>query len=114
MTPQERQQLTTFLQQLAQTRADPKDPEADALIREAVSRQPEASYLLVQRAMGLDLALQASPAEVEKLKADLDHVKRGNETSFAGNTSAWGRSAAPAEKLSPLMPQGYGKGIAPV
>jgi hypothetical protein len=116
MTPQERQQLTTFLQQLAQTRADPKDPEADALIRDAVSKQPDASYLLVQRAMGLDLALQASQAEVEKLKAEPEQVKRGNETSFVGNASAWGRAAptaGAAQKSSSLMQQSSGKAVAP-
>jgi hypothetical protein len=116
MTPQERQLLTSFLQQLAQARADPKDPEADALIRDAVSRQPDANYLLVQRAMGLDLALKAAQAQVEKLQAELDQAKRGNETSFVGNASAWGRSAPAAnaaQKPSAALPQGDGKGPAP-
>lgn len=116
MTPQERQLLTGFLQQLAQTRADPKDPEADALIREAISRQPDANYLLVQRAMGLDLALKAAQAQLEKLQAELDQVKRGNETSFVGNASAWGRSApaANAAQQPPASsPQSYGRGLAP-
>jgi hypothetical protein len=116
MTPQERQLLTTFLQQLAQTRADPKDPEADALIRDAISRQPDANYLLVQRAMGLDLALKAAQAQSEKLQAELDRVKRGEETSFVGNAGAWGRSAPAANAAQqPLPPltQSSGKGVAP-
>ena len=100
MTPQERQLLTTFLQQLAQTRADPKDPEADALIRDALSRQPDANYLLVQRAMGLDLALKAAQAQAEKLQAEQDLAKRGNEKSFVGNANSWGR-AAPAANAAP-------------
>jgi hypothetical protein len=116
MTPQERQLLTSFLQQLAQTRADPKDAEADALIREAISRQPDASYLLAQRAMGLDLALKAAQAQTEKLQAELDQAKRGNETSFVGNAGAWGRSAPAAgagqQPLAPLS-QSYGKPLAP-
>jgi len=118
MTPQERQLLTTFLQQLAQTRADPKDPEADALIRDALSRQPDASYLLVQRAMGLDLALKAAQAQAEKLQAELDQLKRGEEakTSFVGSAGAWGRSAsAPGAAQNPAgsLPQNYGKSLAP-
>jgi len=116
MTPQERQLLTTFLQQLAQTRADPKDPEADALIREVISRQPDASYLLVQRAVGLDLALKAAQAQAENLQAELDRVKRGEETSFVGNASSWGRSAPAASAAQPpsaSLPQSYGKGLAP-
>ena len=47
MTPQERQLLTTFLQQLAQTRADPKDPEADALIRDVYATPPEIVKLAI-------------------------------------------------------------------
>src|SRR6266850_579816 len=117
MTPQERQLLTTFLQQLAQTRADPKDPEADALIRDAISRQPDASYLLVQRAVGLDLALKAAQAQIDKLQAELDQAKRGNETSFVGNANSWGRSASTANATgqpAAFSPQSYGKGPAPV
>jgi uncharacterized protein len=115
MTPQEQQLLATFLQQLAQTRADPKDPQADALIRDALSRQPDASYLLVQRAVGLDLALKTMQAQAEKLQAELDQAKRGDGTSFLGNASSWGRSAPAAsaaqaqEPLAPLQ-QTYGKG----
>src|SRR5258706_15964708 len=116
MTRQERQLLSTFRQQLAQTRADPKDAEADALIREAISRQPDASYLLAQRAMGLDLALKAAQAQTGKLQAELDQAKRGNETSFVGNAGAWGRSAPAAgagqQPLAPLS-QSYGKPLAP-
>src|SRR3954470_10867990 len=116
MTSQERQLLTSFLQQLAQTRADPKDSEADALIRQAIARQPDASYLLAQRAMGLDLALKAAQAQTEKLQAELDQAKRGNETSFVGNAGAWGRSAPAAsagqQPLAPLS-QSYGKPLAP-
>src|SRR5258706_14499272 len=116
MTRQERQLLPTFRQQLAQTRASPKDPEADALIREALSRQPDGSYLLAQRAMGLHLALKAAQAQTGKLQAELDQAKRGNETSFVGNAGAWGRSAPAAgagqQPLAPLS-QSYGKPLAP-
>jgi hypothetical protein len=115
MTPQERQLLTTFLQQLAQTRADPKDPEADALIREAISRLPDANYLLVQRAVGLDLALKAAQAQAEKLQAELDLAKRGNEKSFVGNANSWGRSppaANAAQRASASSsPSPWGSGM---
>jgi hypothetical protein len=116
MTPQERQLLTTFLQQLAQTRADPKDPEADALIRDTISRQPDANYLLVQRAVGLDLALKASQAQAEKLQAELALAKRGDESSFIRNDGSWGRSASTAtaaQQPPASSPQSYGKALAP-
>src|SRR2546426_5810452 len=116
MTPQEQQLLATFLQQLAQTRADPKDPQADALIRDALSRQPDASYLLVQRAVGLELALKTMQAQAEKLQAELDHAKRGDGTSFLGNASSWGRSppaAGAVQQPSASPQQSYGKSLSP-
>ena len=115
MTPQERELLSTFLQQLAHSKADPKDAEAEAMIRDALSKQPDAEYLLVQRALGLELASKALQAQVEKLQAELDQGKRGNGTSFLGNTGSWGRSApasnAAREPLAASQ-QRYGKGPA--
>ncbi|HEY0337757.1 MAG TPA: DUF2076 family protein, partial [Burkholderiales bacterium] len=60
MTLQERELLERFLQQMAAARPEQKDGEAEALIKEAVSRQPDAVYLLVQRAIQLEQALQAT------------------------------------------------------
>ena len=109
MTPKERELLQNFLQQLEQTRVGVKDPDADGMIREAVARQPEASYLLTQRAMGLDLALQAAQTQIAKLQADLDaaRVPAPAATGFLDNVNAWGRQAVPlgqtlpAARLSP-------------
>ena len=54
MTPQERELLTGFLEQMTQAQAGRKDTEAEALIRNAAARQPDALYLLTQRALGLE------------------------------------------------------------
>jgi hypothetical protein len=103
MTPQEREPLTAFLQQMTQAQAGQKDPEADALIREASSRQPDAAYLLVQRAMGLDYALQAALAQTAKLQAELDQLRSGTRSSFLDNANAWGRAMpAPSPTNVPL------------
>ncbi len=101
MTPQEREPLTVFLQQMTQVQAGQKDPEADALIREASSRQPDAAYLLVQRAMGLDYALQAALAQAAKLQAELDQLRPGARNSFLDTANAWGRSM-PAPSVTPV------------
>lgn len=69
MNAAERDQLQQFLSALRQTRAEAKDPVADALIREAVANQADAPYCLVQRAMGLALSLQAAQARIEQLEA---------------------------------------------
>ena len=117
MTPEERELLTSFLQQMAQARAEQKDPEADALIRDAAARQPDALYLLTQRALGLDYALNATQAQVAKLQTELDQLRQPAPArqSFIGDSNAWGRSsssAAPTASaasnadLAPLAPLG--------
>ena len=111
MTPQERELLSTFLQQLAHSKADPKDPEAEAMIRKALSTQPDAEYLLVQRALGLELASKTLQAQVEKLQAELDQGNRSSGTSFLGNAGSWGRSppATNARREPMASQQRYGQ-----
>ncbi len=100
MTPQERELLGTFLQQMTQAQAGPKDAEAETLIREAVARQPDAAYLLVQRAMGLDYALQATQGQVAKLQAEIEQLRPNKTASFLNDPNAWGRSMSPAASMA--------------
>jgi hypothetical protein len=98
MNPQERELVTTFLRQMSQAQAGQKDAEADRLIREAVARQPDAAYLLVQRAMGLEYALQAAQAQAAKLQAELDQSRSNAPSSFLDSPNSWGRTvSAPAQ-----------------
>jgi len=71
MNVQEREQLSTFLQQLAQAQAGAKDEEAQAMIAGTFVRQPDAAYLVVQRALLFDAALQDAQAQIAQLKAQL-------------------------------------------
>lgn len=57
MTLEERELLQKFLHELIQVRVTRKDPVADALILEASKRQPDAVYILVQRLMMAEQAL---------------------------------------------------------
>ncbi|RGA57306.1 DUF2076 family protein, partial [Klebsiella pneumoniae] len=68
MSPQEQQALENFLAQLTQARVGAKDPQAEARILDAVARQPDAAYLLVQRAMLLDQALASAQAQIATLQ----------------------------------------------
>ncbi len=63
MTPDERTLLQGFLTDLAQTPNVAKDPEADAMINDAVRANPSAVYLLVQHAILADQALHAAQAQ---------------------------------------------------
>lgn len=95
MTLQEKELLTRFLQQLTAAQAGQKDAEADALIREGAARQPDAAYLLVQRAMQLEQLLQASQVEVQKLQAQVSQASSGSSGGFLSDPNAWGKEGAP-------------------
>lgn len=121
MNATERDQLQQFLAALRQTRADPKDPAADALIRDAVALQADAPYLLVQRAMALGLALEAAQARVQQLEAQcaeqaarllsLPAAAPVSNSSWMSGAQAWGRGAelaavpAPAPVAPPVAVQ---------
>lgn len=65
MTPDERTLLQHFLTDLVQTPNVAKDPEADAMINDAVRANPSALYLLVQHAILADQALHAAQAQLQ-------------------------------------------------
>lgn len=83
MTLEERDQLQVFLRQLLVARASPKDVAAESLIKQACAQQSDALYLLVQRAMGSDLALQVAMAKNAELQAKLDQVSVAPHTNTA-------------------------------
>jgi hypothetical protein len=69
MTPDERNILQQFLQDLSQTRGAAKDPEADAMIGQAIRSNPDAAYLLVQHAIIADQALHAAQAQIDEMES---------------------------------------------
>lgn len=94
MNSQERDALTSFLQQMCQAQTGQKDPEAEALIKSAMDKQPDAGYLLVQRAMQFDLLLQQAQIKMTEMQTELDRLKKPAETSFLGDIHAWGRGSS--------------------
>jgi hypothetical protein len=90
MTPQDREALQSLLTQLTQIHGLNKDPEADLLIREAVARQPDAPYLLVQRALLLGAALdQARARTAEQARA----AQRARDEVLDPPQASWARGA---------------------
>jgi hypothetical protein len=71
MTADERDALQTFLRQVLQRSAVAKDPVAHNLIQQACAHHPDALYLLVQKALGSHLALQAALARNTELQSQL-------------------------------------------
>jgi uncharacterized protein len=86
MTPQERSLLEGFLAQLAQVRGVNKDPEAERLIAQAVEQQPDATYLVVQRALLLGQALEQAKARI----AALEQGEGRGQGFLDPNASGWG------------------------
>jgi hypothetical protein len=70
MTPEETRLLDDFLRQLHDVPAIAKDRAAAAAIERAFERQPNAPYLVVQRALLLQQALAAAQAELARLRPE--------------------------------------------
>jgi len=104
MHTNEREMLAQLLQQMTLAEPTQKDMEADALIREACLKQPDAAHLLVQRVMLLEIALQQSQAQIVRLQGELDQVRDQTRTDSSGyflDPNAWGNSAHTRTSLPP-------------
>ena len=71
MNPVDPPVLKTFLEQLVNVHEVRKDPQAARMIQRAVDQQPDAAYLLVQRALLLQEALERAKARIEQLESSL-------------------------------------------
>jgi len=65
MTPQERQLMVQLFDRLATLENAPRDPDAEAMIREGFRRAPNAAYALVQTVLLQDEALKAANAHIQ-------------------------------------------------
>ena len=100
MNPQERSLLENFLSQLVQIRTLNKDPEADKMIRQAVDRQPDAAYLLVQRALLLSEGLDQAKARIAALEQAQGESSSGGGF-LSGGGSGWNNPGGPSYSAPP-------------
>ena len=87
MDPQEKELLTTLLDRVKNAPRQDKDPEADALIRQATAAQPDLPYYLTQTVLIQDLSLhqaQQRIADLEKQLADAQQAAKPTVGSFLG------------------------------
>lgn len=103
MNTKEREQLNRFLSQLVAAHAAPKDADAETLIRDAVARQPDAAYLLVQKAFLQEQALLTAQSRIEQLQGEVDSLRAAPGRGAFANGDAWGNSAARTAP-QPAMP----------
>jgi hypothetical protein len=70
MTPEERQLVAGLFDRLAKLEGQPRDPDAEAAIREGLARAPNALYPLVQTVLLQEEALSAAQARIRALEGD--------------------------------------------
>ncbi len=117
MTPQERDLVQGLLDRLASAPPQQKDPEAEALIRAAIQRNPDAAYLLVQSTLVQDFALQEAQKRIADLEAQVARARppAGNTASFLpqGPWSNRAAAAPPPPAAAPMGAPGGGQGFGP-
>jgi hypothetical protein len=112
MTPQEKDLITGLFDRLKQAGGQPKDPEAEALIRVAVAAQPDAPYLLTQTVLIQNFSLEAAQTRIAALERELAEAKQAaaRPTSFLGGQQApsgqppaspWAASTLPQQQSAP-------------
>jgi len=109
MTPQEQQLLDDFLQRLAAAGSVAKDAQADALIRQRLASQPDALYLLVQRSLLQQQALESAKAQIAQLQAQLAS-QQGGGSFLGGQSSGWNTvppSMPPQQAMPPQAAPGW-------
>jgi uncharacterized protein len=65
------------------------------MIREAAARQPDATYLLVQRALLLEQAVAGAKARIDELQHQLQSSQSEQKSGFLSN-DPWAQPAANA------------------
>ncbi len=107
MQAQERELITGLFGRLQPFEAQPRDGEAEALIRDLVARQPSAPYLLVQTVLVQEQALKAAQERIAELEAKAGAAAPA-APGFLGSApkiGPWGASpAAPAAAPQPIPP----------
>lgn len=117
MTPQERELLSQFLNDLLNTPAGLKDAEAAAMIDNALRSRPDAAYVLVQHAILSDQALHQAQSDIATLRNQLQNAGQQAGASFLGggapSQGPWGPRPTAQPQQGYAQP-GYGQqGYAP-
>jgi uncharacterized protein len=107
MSPEERQLIAGLFDRIQGSAATPRDPEAEALIANAVKAQPYAPYFLAQAVIVQNQALEAANKKIEDLQAQLQSGQPQGQPSGGGFLSSLGSifGAPPAPPLPPEPPR---------
>jgi uncharacterized protein len=106
MQAEERDLITGLFDRLRPFDSQPRDPEAERLIANLVSRQPSAVYLLTQTVLVQEQALKAAQDHIAELEAKTGAAPAPGFLSSAPKIGPWGAApgAAPAAAPSSRSP----------
>ena len=104
VTPQEEQLLNSLVERVKQTQLQEKDPDAEALLNQALGVNPDALYILAQTVLVQNIALDQAKAQVAQLQQQVQQARQpAHATSFLGNLLGHRDPAPPP----PLQPAAY-------
>lgn len=108
MNSQEHLVLENLLNQLVAARVEQRDPDAEALIRSACQRQPDAAYLLTLRTLLQGQALEQAQQRITQLEAEVASLRaqsaQSNRAPASGgflDVQSWGRQPSPPPAPAP-------------
>jgi uncharacterized protein len=85
MTPQENDLVAALFERLAGLEGQPRDPEAERLITQGLTRAPHAIYPLVQTVLLQEEALKRANARIEELEAKTSGEPQAPAGGFLDN-----------------------------
>lgn len=99
LTPEDRRAIEGLFRRLAdiERRAEPRDPEAEALIRAEIARQPGAAYYMAQTILVQEHALSVAQERVRELEAE---VARREPSDMVPQRGPWDRDGNRDERRS--------------
>lgn len=106
MQNQERELITGLFGRLQPFETQPRDAEADAMIRDLAARQPASAYLLVQTVLVQEQALKAAQERIAELEAKAAAAPAAGGGGFLGSApkiGPWG--SAPAAQAQAPAPR---------
>ena len=120
MSPEERSLISNLFDRINQAASAPREPEAEALIADAVKRAPHAPYVMAQAVIVQEEGLKAASKRIEELEAKVRELESraqpAQSTSFLGGVAAnlfgGGRSASGIPSM-PAQSQSQSQAQAP-
>ena len=101
MQSEERELITGLFGRLQPFESQPRDGEAEALIKDLAGRQPAAPYLLVQTVLVQEQALKAAQERIAELERAGAAPAASGFLGSAPKIGPWGAPAAPRPSVPP-------------